>query len=184
MSRLSILIARPGRSVAVLATALAAVGVAVGAGADFTAQTANPSNTFSAGSLSMSNDKDNAAIFAPSNLVPGGPAQSGEVVIKNTGSVEGTFSLTRSVLTNSDAANPLADKINLVVRDCGTGTCDAGDPAVYTGTLADLTAAQPLGVFAAGDEHRYEFSASLDSSAGDAHQGDSSTATFQWDAVS
>jgi hypothetical protein len=41
------------RTLATLALGLIAVATAVGSGADFTARTANPNNTFSAGSLSM-----------------------------------------------------------------------------------------------------------------------------------
>jgi spore coat-associated protein N len=188
MSRLSILIERPRRTIGVLAAVLASVGVAVGASADFTAQTANPSNTFAAGTLTQSNSKDNAAIFTPSNMKPGGAAQTGQVDIENSGSLEGTFTLSRSALTNSDGANPLAQKINLVVVDCGsfasgTPVCEGGDPKVYDGTLSAFNGTAALGTYAAGEKHRYEFQAALDSSAGNQHQGDTAEATFQWDSV-
>ena len=55
MNRLHALASRPKRTLGALVVVLAAVGVAVGSGANFTAQTANPSNTFSAGTLTMSN---------------------------------------------------------------------------------------------------------------------------------
>jgi spore coat-associated protein N len=188
MSRLSILIERPRRTIGVLAAVLASVGVAVGAGADFTAQTANPSNTFAAGTLTQSNSKDNQAILTAGNLKPGGPGASGEVDIENSGSLEGTFSLSRSALTNTDSANPLAEKINLLVLDCGnfssgTPVCEGTDPQIYKGTLAGFTGSAALGTFAAGEKHRYEFRAGLDSSAGNEHQGDGAEATFQWDSV-
>jgi len=101
---------------------------------------------------------------------PGSPSQSGTVDIKNSGSLAGTFSLSRTNLTNSDAANPLAGKINLVVTDCGTfvgataPTCGDGDDSdKYTGTLAAMNSAVSLGSYAAGDKHRYRFTATLDS---------------------
>ncbi len=78
----------------------------------------------------------------------------------------------------------------MVVKDCGTytgttaPTCDAGDNDVYDGTLADMSGNQALGSFSGGDHHRYEFSVSLDSSADDDYQGDSSSATFDWNAAS
>jgi hypothetical protein len=190
MSRLSVLIKRPKSTLAALTAVLAAVGVAVGSGADFTATSANPSNTFASGTLSIDNSKEGVAVFTPSNMRPGGPTQTGVVDIKNTGSLAGTFSLSRTNLTD-DATVPavLSTKINLVVKDCGlwsgttAPTCDAGDPVKYTGTLAAFSSSADLGSYAATDKHRYEFAATLDSSADNAYQGDNASARFQWDAV-
>jgi hypothetical protein len=187
MPRLEMMIRRPKRTLGVLAAVLAALGVAIGSGAAFTAQTANPSNTFSAGTLSMSNSKDNAAILTASNLKPG-DSTSGTVDIQNTGSVSGTFSLTRSALSDSDGTNPMSAKLNVVVKDCGdfsagTPSCDAGDPQIYNGTLQAMTGSYALGSFASGVKHRYEFAVTFDSSADNSYQGDSSTATFQWNAT-
>lgn len=187
MDRLRVLASRPKRTLGALVLVLAAVGVAVGSGASFTAQTANPSNTFSSGSLSMSNSKDGAAILTASNMKPGDSA-TGTVDIQNTGTINGTFSLSRSALNDSDGANPMSAKLNVVAKDCGdfasgTPTCDVGDPNVYSGTLGAMTGSYALGSYAANDKHRYQFTVTFDSSAGNAYQGDSSTATFQWDAV-
>ena len=169
---------------------LVAVGVAVGSGANFTATSANPSNTFASGTLSIDNSNEGAAIFTPSNMRPGSPSQSGTVDIKNSGSLAGTFTLTRTNLTNSDTVNPLAGKINLVVTDCGTfvgataPTCGDGDDSdKYTGTLAAMSSAVTLGSYTASEKHRYKFTATLDSSADDNYQGDNASARFQWDAV-
>jgi spore coat-associated protein N len=190
VSRLEALVKRPKRTLGVLALVLLAVGVAIGSGADFTAQTANPSNTFTAGTLTMSNSNDGAAILTASNMKPG-DTTSGTVDIQNTGSISGTFSLSRSALTNSDSGNPLSDKMNMVIKDCGdfsagTPTCDAGDPTVYSGTLTAMTSTYALGSFPPNGttgKHRYQFTTTFDSSAGNAYQGDNTSATFQWDAV-
>jgi hypothetical protein len=188
------LAARPRRTLATLATALAATGVAVGSGADFTSRSANPANAFTAGALTMENSGDAAAIFSPAGMKPGGAPQTGTVDIANDGSLTGTFTLTRDQLESTDggAENPtaFATKVNLVVTDCGrfdgatAPACgDAGDAAVYSGTLAAMEAARPLGDYAAGDKHRYQFAAALDGSAGNEYQGDSSSARFVWDAA-
>lgn len=187
MWRIELLARRPKRTLAVLAMALAGVGVAVGSGASFTAQSANPSNTFTAGTLSMSNSGGSGAVLTASNLIPGNSTQ-GTVDIQNTGSVSGTFTLSRTGLSDSDAVNPLSVKINLVVKDCGnfsagTPTCDGGDPVKYTGTLSDMSSAVALGSFAASEKHRYELTATFDVSAGNVYQGDNTSATFQWDAA-
>ena len=74
MSRTKVLRANPRRALAALATVLVAVGVTVASGASFTAQTANPSNTFTAGTLTMTNSKAGAAILTASNMKPGDAA--------------------------------------------------------------------------------------------------------------
>jgi spore coat-associated protein N len=196
------LVRRPKRTLGALALGLCAVGLAVGSGADFSAQTANPSNTFSAGSLSMDNSKNGVAIFSPTNMKPGGPAQTGVVDIKNTGSIDGAFTLSRDQLTSSDggAPNPapFASKVGLWVVDCGkhsitntaygpelvTPTCgDADDNTLYSGTLASQNAALALGTYHPGEQHRYQFGSSLDSSAGNEYAGDGASARYVFDAV-
>jgi spore coat-associated protein N len=181
------LVRHPKRTTATLATALAAIGVAVGSGADFSASSANPSNTFTAGSLTMDNSLDGAAIFTPSDMKPGAPAQTGTVDIENTGTIDGTFTLSRDQLESTDtgAPNPsaFAAKVNLTVTDCGSACGDGDDAEVYAGTLAAMEDELALGSFADGERHRFQFAAALDASAGDEYEGDSASARFVWDAV-
>jgi spore coat-associated protein N len=181
------LVKHPRRTTAALATALVAAGVAVGSGADFSAQSANPDNTFTAGSLTMDDSRDGAAIFSPSNMKPGEPPQTGTVDIENTGTIDGSFSLSRDRLASTDTdepnPQPFADKVDLVVTDCGAACGDGGDREVYGGTLAGMGDAIALGRFAPHERHRFQFAAQLDSSAGDEYEGDSASARFVWDAV-
>jgi spore coat-associated protein N len=194
MSRLASLVSRPRRTLGALATVLAATGLTVASGADFTASSANPANTFAAGTLSMTNSADNAAVLTASNLRPGDPASVGLVDIANTGSLSGAFTVAKTGLTDTDSANPLSGKLNVVVDDCGAfsgstaPTCgDSDDVNKYTGTLGDMSTSghgvSTLGTFASNDKHRYRFRVTLDSSAGNAYQGDSSTAAFTWNAA-
>jgi hypothetical protein len=194
MSRFAMLARRPRRTLGVLATVLAAAGLTVASGADFTASSANPANTFSTGTLTMSNSADNAAILTASGMRPGDPASAGTVDIANTGSLSGAFTLTRGTPVDSDTANPLSGKLNVLVDDCGTFSgstapiCGDGDDVnKYTGTLADMGttghAIGSLASFAGGAKHRYRVRVSLDSSAGNAYQGDSSTVAFTWNAA-
>ena len=194
MTRAQALVTHPKRTVGALAIALLAAGVAVGSGADFSSRTANPANTFTAGTLVVDNSKDAAAIFSPSNMKPGGAPQTGTVDIENKGSLAAAFTLTRDQLDNTDtgASNPtaFAAEVTLVVTDCGeyngatAPVCgDADDVDVYAGTLAAMDAAEALGDYSAGEKHRYQFAASLDGAAGNEYQGDSSSARFVWDAV-
>jgi hypothetical protein len=185
MSRFKSLKANPRRSLAALATVLVAVGVTGASGADFTASSANAANTFSAGTLSMTNNKA-GAILTASNMKPGDPASKGEVIIKNTGSVAGAFKLTRGAVVDSDTTNPISAKLNVIVTDCGADLlcATAADNGVkYTGTLAGMTAAIALAPnWAGGEEHKYEFSVALDASANNLHAGDNAVVPFTWDA--
>jgi hypothetical protein len=194
MSRLTALRAQPRKALAALVTLLAATGTVVASGADFTASSANPANTFSSGTLSIGNSQDGTAILSAPGLRPGDPAATGVVDIENTGSLSGAFTLSRGAVTDSDTANPLSAKLNMTVVDCGTfagstaPTCGDGDDAPkYTGTLADMGtgghAVGALGTFAAGAKHRYRFTVALDGSAGNAYQGDSSSVRFDFDAA-
>lgn len=202
MTRRRQLIARPKRTLGALALGLGAVAVAVGSGADFSARTANPSNTFSAGSLSMDNSRNGAAIFSPANMKPGGPAQTGMVDIKNTGSIDGAFKLSRDQLASSDNGSnnpaPFATKVDVWIVDCGkytisngaygpeqvTPVCgDPDDATLYNGTLGGENADIALGTYKPGEQRRYWFGASLDASAGNEYAGDGASARYVFDAV-
>ena len=190
MSRLHTLVHRPRRTLAALATVLVAVGVTAASGADFNATSANPTNTFATGTLSISNTKANAAVLTISGMKPGDPAGTGQVDIGNSGTLSGAFTLTRGTPDDSDTSNPLSGKLNLTVVDCGAFVAgnppacgDVDDVNRYTGTIAGMTTARTLGTFAGGEKHRYEFSVSVDTSAGNAYQGDTSDVEFDWNAA-
>ncbi|HYY34403.1 MAG TPA: TasA family protein [Gaiellaceae bacterium] len=175
----------PLRLLGALAALTTAVAVAVGSSASFTATSANPSNTFAAGTLSILNSKEGLAVLTASNMKPGDSA-NGTVDVQNTGSLSGAFTLSRSNISDSDGSNPMSAKLDLVVKDCGdfssgTPTCDAGDPVKYSGTIAAMGSVA-LGTFAANEKHRYEFAVTFNSSAGNAYQGDSSSVQFDWNA--
>jgi spore coat-associated protein N len=189
LSRLQVLTGQPKLALGALLTLLLATGAVAGSGADFTASSANPANTFASGTLTIGNSNEGVAVLSASNLRPGEAAQTGDVDIENTGSLSGAFTLTRGAVSNSDAGTPLAAKLNVTVVDCGAfsggtaPTCGDGDDATkYTGTLTDMSTAA-LGTFAPAAKHRYRFSVALDGTAGNAYQGDSSTVEFDFDAV-
>ena len=188
MSRMSILVARPKRTLAALATVLVAVGITAASGADFTATSANADTTFATGTLTIENSKEAQAFFAStSDMRPGDPARTGTVDIENTGSLSGAFKLVRGTVSDDDATYKLSTKLNLVVKDCGdfssgAPTCDSGDPTKYTGTIAAFGTAADLGTFAGGEKHRYQFSVTVDTSADNDYQGRSSVVPFSWTA--
>ena len=187
MSRTSILVARPKRTLAALATVLVAVGITAASGADFTATSANADTTFATGTLTIENSKQAQAIFAStSDMRPGDPARTGQVDIKNAGSLSGVFKLKRGAVSDSNSTYKLSTKLNLVVKDCGdfssgTPSC-AGGTTVYTGTIAAMNSDVDLGTFAGGEKHRYEFSVTVNTSADNDYQGLTSVVPFSWTA--
>jgi len=194
VARIAFLAKQPKRTLGALAVLVAATSIVAGSGANFTASSANPSNTFATGTLSILNSKENAAILTASNLKPGDTPVTGTVDISNTGSLSGTFTLSRNAPVDSDSGNPLSAKLNLVVKDCGVWPapatpepCGDGDDVTIYGSPADtvsgMSSSVALGTFAAAEKHRYEFSVGLDASATDAYQGDTSTVQFNWNAV-
>jgi len=187
VSRLSALIASPGRTISALAVVLAAAGVTVGSGANFTAKSANPSNTFTSGTLIMENSKDAAAILAAGNLKPGESA-SGTVDIKNTGSLSGAFSLSTSAATNSDATYPILAQLDLKIVDCGlvtatsTPDCSNGTTPVYDGKVSAV-GTRTLATYAKDEKHRYKFEVTLPSTTNDNYQGKTGSIRPDWTAA-
>jgi spore coat-associated protein N len=194
MSRLRFLAANPRLALGALLTLLLAAAAVVGSGADFTASSANPANTFAAGTLSILNSKEGTAVLSASNLRPGN-SSSGTVDIQNTGGLSGAFTLSRTAPVDSDGANPLSSKLNLTIVDCGTfvgataPTCgDGDDVSKYSaGTIAQMGTTghlvTALGTYAANEKHRYQFTVQLDTTAGNAYQGDTSSVEFDWNAA-
>ena len=161
------------RTIAGLATALVAVGVAVGSGATFNSASANPANTYSSGAFTHTNSKDGAAIVTGTKMMPG-DTKTGTVTITNTGDAAGKFSLAETNDSNGFAAGSLDLKIEDV-----TGT-----PAeVFSGDLGGVPSTD-LGTFAAGEARTYKFTVTLDQTAGNTDQGKSATADYEWAAVS
>jgi spore coat-associated protein N len=185
VSRLSALAAHPRRTLGALAVVLAAVGITVGSGATFTAHSANPANTFTAGTLTMSNSKDAAVILSSGNMKPGDNT-TGLVDIANTGTVPGTFKLSTSNV--ADTAG-LLGQLDLKVEDCGlyndttAPTCGTVT-SVYTGKANAFTTAASLGSFASQAKHRYRFTVTMPTGISDTYQGKTGSVEFDWDAVS
>ena len=163
-----------------------AAAVTVGSGADFTSSTANPSNVFTAGTLSHSNSKNNLAILTAGNMKPTDQV-NGFVDIKNTGTLPGAFSLSKVV---SGETASFASKLTVVITDTGDPACVVSCPPasqVYSGAIAAM-GARALGTFAAGDTHRYTFVVTFPdggaNGADNAYQGATATVAYSWTAAS
>jgi hypothetical protein len=182
--------ASPRKVLVAFAGLLVAAAVAVGSGANFNSTSANPSNVFTAGTISHSNSKAGAAILTAANMVPGGTA-AGTVDIKNTGSVNGTFTLAHTVAVDTPTSPGLSKKLTIVVQDLGEPACVSSCPAavtLYTGLLSAMPSTIALGVFPAGYTHRYTFTVTFPDSglngADNAYQGASTSVEYDWSSTS
>ena len=160
---------RTRRILVPLATLCAAGALMVGSGANFLSDSTNPANIYASGTLTQSNSKAGTAIFAVNNLKPGDTV-NGEVTITNTGTLPAVFSVTET------ASNLFADPTNLQM------VVTHGATEIYRGTFGGLTT-KNLGRFNAGEARTYRFSTTLKSSATNAEQGKTATATYVWNAV-
>jgi spore coat-associated protein N len=182
VTRLHALAAHPRRSLAALAVVLAAVGITVGSGANFTASAANPGNVFTTGTL-LIGDSSSSALLNATGLKPG-DSSSATVDITNTGSLDGDFALKTA---NAGGYTALLGQLDISVVDCGAWTstapsCTTGTTSVYSGKVNALTNAS-LGSFAGGIKHRYKFTATLPSSTDDTFQGRTAQVDFTWSAT-
>jgi hypothetical protein len=122
-------------------------------------------------------------------MVPGS-STSGTVTITNSGDVAGTFTLSKTSLTDTPGANggQLSGVLDLKVED----VTKAGSPVtVYSGKVGAM-GAQSLGSFAANEARTYQFtvtfpnggSASSPTTGDNAYKGSSMSVGYQWDAAS
>jgi spore coat-associated protein N len=182
VTRLHRLAAHPRRTLAALAVVLAAVGITVGSGADFTASAANPGNVFTTGTLLIGNSSS-SALLNLTGMKPG-DTQSSTVDITNTGSLAGDFVLKTA---NPTGSSSLLGQMDLTVLDCGAWTtsapsCSTGTTTVYSGKVSSLTNSS-LGNYAGGIKHRYKFTATLPSSTDNTFQGLTAGVDFTWSAT-
>jgi spore coat-associated protein N len=192
VSRLSAIAAHPRRTVGALAVVLAAVGITIGSGANFTAESANPANTFTAGTLSVDNSRGNgasaSAVLSAPNLKPGDSA-SGTVDIQNAGSVDGVFTLSTSGSSDSTGVS-LLGQLDVRIEDCGAyvngtaPTCGGASSDVLTApdTKLDGVGSIDLGSFAGGEKHRYKFDVTLPGATTNSFQGKTASIAFDWNA--
>lgn len=185
MKRVKVLLGQRRMQVLVaLAAVVLAASIVIGSGANFTSASANPANTFTAGTLTQTNTKSGVgtgAILTASLMKPGGVAAAGTVIIKNTGSLPGTFTLTKSNLTPTPG---LGDALDVVIEE--TPPSPGVKHTVYTGTLSAMGSI-PLGSFAASESRTYDFTVTFpDGTAAhdNPYQGASVSVEYDWTATS
>jgi hypothetical protein len=155
----------------------------------------NSGDSFSAGTVSMSDNSAGASVLTLSNAHPG-TATSGCIAVSYTGTLDSTVTL------YGTTAGSLPPYVTLVVvrgsmtgsfPSCSGFTADTtnymglGPGVLYNGLLSAFPAtfgtgiADPGATWKDGDQHAYRLTATLN--ADDAAQGLSAAATFVWRAT-
>jgi hypothetical protein len=177
--------------VTLLALGIATAGVFAGSFAAWTAGTNNPGNAVTAGTLTMSNSKNAAAVFTASNIKPGDTGSS-TVIIQNTGSVPMTTSITQDTVSSSGIEANLRMSIHDDTRNyCYWPTQSAGACGGYgtwdgSATLTGLALPATGGgaQWPASESHTFTVSWQLLSSSSNADQGKTGSFRLVWNGTS
>ena len=178
---------------------IAVVNGVVGSLAVLSAQARNPSDTFSTGTVIIGDNSSGSTLFTLSAADPGGTA-SGCIKVTSTGSIGSTVRLygastgglapyiNLTITRGTDGSPSYASCANFAAD--GTNYLGAGSGVIYSGTLAALPSTYGAGVvdptagsprtWTTNEAHSYKITATLANN--NAAQGQSSTATFTWEA--
>jgi spore coat-associated protein N len=145
----------------------------------FTAQTTNVDNEFVAGTLEMTNSRNNTFIVSATGMKPG-DVETGTVKITNSRNLPFSLSLDQTNVTNSGSAN-LAAQLDLQIED-------ENGLVLYDGKFNSLPSTSIDGSGAddqweAGESREFTFTVTFPSGSGNSYQGTSASASFVWNAV-
>jgi hypothetical protein len=162
----------------------------------FSATTDNPASNWSAGSVALSDDDSNTALFSATNLKPGATGTKC-IVVSSTGSLPASV---RLYGTSPATTLALSTYLDLVVDEGTGGTFAGSGPSsrtgftsasnAYTGTLAAFGTgktnfASEVGTWApaAGNQTRtYRFAYTVNSTIPNSAQGGTAAIGFTWEA--
>ena len=147
--------------------------------------TTDSTGSFTAASVTLTDDDFAGANFVAADMLPGDVATDC-IEITYTGIAPARLAGLKVYGTSS---GDLADNLDLTITHRGSGTTCSSAPAsnaVYSGTLAGLgidyaggsNGSVPL---ASGETVAYDFTVTLQSGTLDEAQGDNATATFVWE---
>ncbi|WP_375432296.1 hypothetical protein [uncultured Friedmanniella sp.] len=183
--------------IAVIPVALIASGLVVSQASysAYSASTSNPTSNWSSGTVQLSDDDSNAALFSASNLKPGATGTKC-IVVTSSGSLASTVKLYAASVATTKA---LASSITLNVTQgsggsfgsCTGFTPAATNPSVFSGTLESFgttatSFATGLGSWAptgtATESRTYQVSYTLAANAPDSTQGGTASVALTWEA--
>lgn len=160
----------------------------------FSATTSNPTNNWTAGTVALSDDDTNTAMFTATGLKPGSTGTKC-VAVTSSGSLASAVKLYG---TNFATTNSLASSINLTITQGtggGFGSCTGFTPlgtgaSVYSGTVAGFAGAATnyssgLGTWAptgsASETRVFQFTYTLDPATPNSAQGGTAAIAFTWE---
>jgi hypothetical protein len=157
----------------------------------FSDTTSNPTNNWTAGTVALSDDDNNTAMFTAPALKPGATGTKC-IAVTSTGTLAGTVKLYG---TSYSTTNTLASHLNLKVEE-GTGATTSscagftGASTVFDGTLTSFGASKTsfvngVGTWApagSGSETKsYKVTYTLSATAPDTVQGGTAAIGFTWE---
>lgn len=161
----------------------------------FSAQTANPSSNWSAGTVGLADDDTNTALFSATNLTPGSTGTKC-IAVTSTGSAASAVKLYG---TTPSTTKDLASNISLTITqgtgggfgDCKGFTALTTGSSVYTGTVAGLGSSatnyatglgdwKPTGT--ASETRVYQVTYTLNSNTPNTAQGGTASLGLTWEA--
>jgi hypothetical protein len=163
--------------------------------AAFSSTTVNPTSNWTAGTVALSDDDANAALFTAAALKPGSTGTKC-IAVTSTGSLPSAVKLYG---TSSATTNSLSTYVNLTItlgtvgtflNSCAGFVADPTNPSVFNGTLAGFGAAATsygtgLGVWAptgtASETRAYKFVYTLDAATPSTSQGGTAAIGFTWE---
>jgi predicted ribosomally synthesized peptide with SipW-like signal peptide len=175
-------------SLTLLAIGIATAGIIGGSYAAWTAQTSNPSNAVTAGTLSITNSKSGSSVFSAADVTPGDTG-SGTVVVANSGSVPIAMQLTQDNVTATGIEASLGLKVYDQTRNrCywpvdQVGACPAGYGAwnaAATLNAKALPATSGAAKWPAGQAHTFTISWQLAASSPNSDQGKTGSFRLGW----
>jgi hypothetical protein len=157
----------------------------------FSATTVNPTSNWTAGTVALSDDDSNTALFTASNLKPGATGTKC-IAVTSTGSLASTVKLYGTAYSTTNA---LSSNVNLKVEE-GTGATTASctsfvaGSTLYDGTMAAFgtgrtSFATGVGSWAptgsASETKSYKVTYTLSTSTPDSAQGGTAALGFTWE---
>lgn len=160
----------------------------MGSSASWTAQTSNAGNELTAGTLSLTNDKNGSALFTAANIKPGDGGSSA-VKLKNAGSIPIGVTLSQDQVVNGLAATSMKLQVHDATRNWCYYPTNAAGACTTFGTWSDSTKLSALALlatdgsakWAANEEHTLNVSWKLDLSSPNTDQGKSASFRFVFD---
>ena len=161
----------------------------------FSATTSNPTSNWSTGTVQLTDDDSDVALFSASGLMPGDTGTRC-ITVTSTGSLPSSVRLYGTAATTTNSLSSFLDLTIQQGSGASSASCDGFTPAsqgaqVFSGTLADF-ASQRTGYATgaptwspdgtAAESHSFKFTYALSQSTPNTGQDSRAAIAFTWEA--